>query len=143
MAIVLPSGRRLYYFKPFLKKKLIEYTDKKTGEVKTFESNQICYYGKAEGAKGWGVQYTHGGKLVENIVQAIARDVLVEGIKRALADGYRIPFHVHDEIITEVLEEDTERNLDRLRGHMTAPISWAPGLPLGAAGWEGYFYRKD
>ena len=143
MAIVLPSGRRLYYFKPFLKKKLIEYTDKKTGEIKTFESNQICYYGKAEGAKGWGVQYTHGGKLVENIVQAIARDVLVEGIKRALADGYRIPFHVHDEIITEVLEEDTERNLDRLRGHMTAPISWAPGLPLGAAGWEGYFYRKD
>lgn len=144
MAIKLPSGRRLYYFKPFLVKKTIEYTDKKTGEVKTFESQQICYYGKADSSqKGWGKQYTHGGKLVENIVQAIARDVLVEGIKRALADGFRIPFHVHDEIITEVLVEDEEHDLDRLRGHMTAPISWAKGLPLGAAGWEGFFYRKD
>lgn len=141
MAIKLPSGRRLYYFKPFLKPKKVEYTDKITGEVKTFDSVEILYYGK-DGNK-WGLQHTYGGKLVENIVQAIARDVLTEGLKKAHADGFRIPFHVHDEIITEVPIEDREHNLDRLRQHMTAPIAWAPGLPLGAAGWEGFFYRKD
>lgn len=143
MVIVLPSGRRLYYFKPFLKNKEVEYADKRTGEVKTFMSEQIMYYGKAEGANKWGVQYTHGGKLVENIVQAVARDILCEGLKRAIADDYVVPFHVHDEIITEVDIDDEERNLDRLIGHMSAPISWAPGIPLGAAGWEGMFYRKD
>ncbi|QJI52226.1 DNA polymerase I family A [Cronobacter phage JC01] len=141
MAIVLPSGRRLYYFKPFLKKKTVEYTDKHTGEIKTFESQEILYYGK-DGPK-WGLQHTYGGKLVENIVQAIARDVLAGGLKRAHEDGFGIPFHVHDEIITEVPVDDEERNLDRLRQHMTAPIPWAPGLPLGAAGWEGFHYRKD
>jgi len=142
MVIVLPSGRRLYYMKPYLVKKNVEYVDKRTGEVKTFESEQICYYGNLTGKK-WGVNYTHGGKLVENIVQAIARDVLLEGLKKAHADGFKIPFHVHDEIITEVDIDDEERNLDRLKAHMAAPIAWAPGLPLGAAGWEGYFYRKD
>jgi DNA polymerase bacteriophage-type len=141
MAIRLPSGRRLYYFKPFLKSKKVEYTDKKTGELKTFDSKQICYYGK-EG-KNWSVQYTHGGKLVENIVQAIARDVLANGLRHAHEDGFRIPMHVHDEIITEVPIEDEERNLERLKMHMTTPISWASGLPLGAAGWEGFWYRKD
>lgn len=142
MAILLPSGRRLYYLKPFLKKKAVEYVDKKTGEVKTFDSQQICYYGNTSNGK-WGLNYTHGGKLVENIVQAIARDVLLEGLKKAHADGFKIPFHVHDEIITEVDADDEERDVERLKAHMAAPISWAPGLPLGAAGWEGYFYRKD
>jgi DNA polymerase len=80
---------------------------------------------------------------VENIVQAIAREVLLEGLKKAHADGFKIPFHVHDEIITEVDIEDEERDLERLKSHMSAPIDWAPGLPLGAAGWEGFFYRKD
>lgn len=141
MAIVLPSGRRLYYFKPFLRKKIVEYTDEKTGEVKTFDSWQIHYYGKD--GKSWSVQYTHGGKLVENIVQAIARDVLVNGLRGAHDDGFRIPMHVHDEIITEVLIDDEERDLERLKSHMTAKIPWAPGLPLGAAGWEGFWYRKD
>lgn len=142
MVIVLPSGRRLYYLKPFLKKKTIEYADKRTGELKTFESDQICYYGNLTGGK-WGLNYTHGGKLVENIVQATARDVLLEGLKKAMDDGFTIPFHVHDEIITEVDIDDEERDLNRLMGHMAAKIDWAPGLPLGAAGWEGYFYRKD
>lgn len=141
MAIKLPSGRRLYYFKPFLVKKKIEYTDKRTGEVKTFDSKQICYYGKD--GQNWGKQYTHGGKLVENIVQAIARDVLANGLLHAHEDGFRIPMHVHDEIITEVPVEDEELNLERLKMHMTTPIDWAPGLPLGAAGWEGFWYRKD
>lgn len=142
MTIVLPSGRRLYYLKPFLKSKTVEYADKQTGEIKTFQSSQIHYYGKLDGKK-WGVQYTHGGKLVENLVQAIARDVLVEGLKRAHEDGFVIPFHVHDEIITEVDIDDEFHNLDRLRHLMTMPVEWAPDLPLGAAGWEGYFYRKD
>lgn len=141
MAIKLPSGRRLYYFKPFLKSKEIEYTDKKTGEVKTFQSKQIYYYGKD--GKKWGLQYTYGGKLVENIVQAIARDILSNGIRLAHADGFRIPMHVHDEIITEVPIDDHEHNLDRLKKLMTTPVAWAPGLPLGAAGWEGFWYRKD
>lgn len=142
MVIVLPSGRRLYYFKPFLKSKKVEYVDKKTGELKTFDSQQIHYYGNIEGGK-WGLQYTHGGKLVENIVQAIARDVLLEGLKKAHNHGFKIPFHVHDEIITEVDIDDEERNIELLKSLMVAKIQWAPGLPLGAAGWEGFFYRKD
>ncbi|QHJ72792.1 DNA polymerase I family A [Proteus phage P16-2532] len=80
--------------------------------------------------------------MIENIVQAIARDVLVNGMFNAEKMGFDIVFHVHDEIITEV-DEDDLLGLDDLIDCMAAPIPWAPGLPLGAAGWEGYFYRKD
>ncbi len=144
LSIELPSGRRLRYYKARMVTVEKEFVDKETGEVRKYNKRQLSYEGRAEGGKNkWGVQYTHGGKLVENIVQAIARDVLMEGLKLAHKDGFKIIFHVHDEIITEVPEEDQEHNLARLIKCMAAPIKWAPGLPLGAAGWEGYWYRKD
>lgn len=143
LCIKLPSGRRLYYFKPAIVEVEKEWTDKKTGEVRKYKKRQFRYEGKEQGKNKWGQQFSHGGKLVENIVQAIARDVLVEGLKKAVADGFVVPFHVHDEIITEVKIGDEVHTLDRLMEHMTAKLSWAPGLPLGAAGWEGFFYRKD
>lgn len=143
LSIELPSGRRLRYFKAAIREVEKEYVNKETGEVRKYKKRQLTYEGRMEGKNKWGMQYSHGGKLVENIVQAIARDVLMEGLKKAHADGFKIVFHVHDEIITEVPEEDQEHNLARLIKHMSAPLKWAPGLPLGAAGWEGYWYRKD
>lgn len=134
--IKLPSGRKLYYYRP----RLVTNTYKnRRGE--TYTRQEIMYEGKKDQG-GWGVQTTHGGKLIENIVQAIARDVLVNGMFNAEKMGFDIVFHVHDEIITEV-DEDDLLGLDDLIDCMAAPIPWAPGLPLGAAGWEGYFYRKD
>ena len=143
MSIELPSGRRLRYFKAAMREVEKEFTDKETGEIRKYTKRQLTYEGRAQGKNKWELQYSHGGKLVENIVQAIARDVLMEGLKKAHADGFKVVFHVHDEIITEVPEEDQEHNLARLIKHMSAPLKWAPGLPLGAAGWEGYWYRKD
>lgn len=143
MSIELPSGRRLRYFKPRIVNVTKEFVDKTTGEVREYTKAQLSYEGRETAKNSWGVQYSHGGKLIENIVQGIARDVLVAGMKAADADGFRIVFHVHDEIITEVPEEDTEHDLARLIHCMSLPIPWAPGLPLGAAGWEGYWYQKD
>ena len=86
-------------------------------------------------------QRTWGGTLVENLVQGIARDCLTESLLRLDAAGYRIPLHVHDEVVLEVpigvgsVEEVTEI--------MSQPIDWAPGLPLKAAGFECEFYQKD
>ncbi len=79
---------------------------------------------------------------MENIVQALARDVLAEGLKKAHKMGFKIVMHVHDEIVTEV-PEDSPLTVADLIGCMVAELPWAPGLPLGAAGWSGYFYRKD
>lgn len=143
LCILLPSGRRMYYFKPAIVEVEKEFTDKTTGEVRKYKKRQFRYEGKDQGKNKWGVQYSHGGKLIENIVQAVARDILVEGMKAAHAAGFLIAFHVHDEIVAEVPIDDTEHSLDRLISLMAAPIKWAPGLPLGAAGWEGFFYRKD
>lgn len=134
--IKLPSGRKLYYYKP----RIVTNTHKnRKGE--SYTRQEIMYDGKKDQG-GWGPQTTHGGKLVENIVQAIARDVLVNGMFLAEDIGFEIAFHVHDEIITEV-EDDDLLGVDDLIACMSAKIDWAPGLPLGAAGWEGYFYRKD
>ena len=85
----------------------------------------------------------HGPVIIHNCVQAIGRDVLALGMLRADNDGFDIVMHVHDEIITEAPIDDTYHTVERLIEHMSAPISWAPGLPLGAAGWEGLWYRKD
>lgn len=134
--IQLPSGRKLYYFRPRIA------TVKRTNtRGESYTRQEIQYEGKKDPG-GWGIQSTHGGKLVENIVQAIARDILVNGMFEAEAAGFEIVFHVHDEIVTEV-DEDNPLSVDDLVKCMTAPLTWADDIPLGAAGWEGYFYRKD
>ena len=90
--------------------------------------------------KVWKEIETYGGKLVENIVQAVARDCLVESIKRLHNKGYKIIFHVHDEIILEVSEDVTVEEIESI---MSEPIDWAEGLNLTAAGFEARFYKKD
>ncbi|MNW65528.1 hypothetical protein D3C74_439180 [compost metagenome] len=91
--------------------------------------------------KKWMSHRTYGGRLVENLVQAIARDCLAESMLRLDDAGYKTVMHVHDEVIADVpigwgsVEEMTEI--------MGQPIDWAPGLPLQAAGFECEFYQKD
>jgi len=84
---------------------------------------------------------TWGGTLVENLVQGIARDCLAESLLRLDAAGYTIALHVHDEIVTDM--PAGLGSLDEMIAVMSGSISWAPGLPLKAAGFECPFYQKD
>ena len=86
------------------------------------------------------MQETYGGKLTENIVQAIARDCLVETLKRCAAKGYKAVMHIHDEIVIEAEQTD---HLDDVNAIFAEPITWAPGLPLSGAGFESEYYMKD
>lgn len=139
----LPSGRNIYYLKPRIDKVWFHFTDKDTGEKKRVQKDQISYMGKMQTGNGWKRIASHGGKFIENIVQAVARDILREGLMRAKKFGFKIIGHVHDEIICEQLIGDERYTLDNLRACMIKAIRWATGMPLGAAGFEGLFYRKD
>ncbi|GAB4272097.1 DNA polymerase [Thermincola ferriacetica] len=126
--ITLPSGRKLYYPKPFLSQN-------------DFGKEALHYHGVDRGSKKWCVISTYGGKLVENVVQAIARDCLAESIIRLYQAGYRIVMHVHDEIVLEVPEAYAD--VSKVTEIMGQPIPWAPGLPLKAAGFVTRYYMKD
>lgn len=127
MTIRLPTGRKLYYPKPFLKEN-------------KFGKEAIHYYGVDQTTGKWGEQSTYGGKLTENIVQAIARDCLCEVIRRIYAKGWDLVFHVHDEVI---IDAPMDVHTDDLCALMDAPIDWAPGLLLKGAGFEADYYMKD
>lgn len=125
--VTLPSGRKIAYVKP------------RIGENK-FGGQNICYMG-LDTAKHWTELETWGGKLVENIVQAVARDCLAESLKRLEKAGYRTVFHVHDEVIIEAPEGFG--SLEKVTEIMSRSMPWAEGLPLNAAGFECEFYQKD
>lgn len=126
----LPGGRKLCYWSTRLK------MDPKDGR------EHIVYMGVNQETKRWGEAETYGGKLVENIVQATARDCLAVAMTRVSALGYKIVMHVHDEMIVDVPEEDAGA-LDAINACMAEPIEWAPGLPLKGDGYETKFYKKD
>lgn len=128
--IKLPSGRKLCYWNTRLK------TDTYTGK------ESIIYMGVNQETKQWGETETYGGKLVENIVQATARDCLAVAMTRVSAKGYNIVMHVHDEMIVDVPNEDTEAP-GIINGIMAQPIDWAEGLPLKGDTYETPFYKKD
>jgi DNA polymerase len=128
LTITLPSGRKLYYAKPFL-------------SPNQWGNDSIHYYGMNQTSKKWEVVDTYGGKLVENCVQAIARDCLAVNIERLEAAGFRIVFHVHDEVVIDIAKEKAD--LEAVCQIMSQPIPWAPGLPLKADGWVGDYYTKD
>ena len=128
--IKLPSGRKLCYWNTRLK------MDPRDGR------EHIVYMGVNQETKQWGETETYGGKLVENITQAIARDCLAISMQRVAALGYNIVMHVHDEMIVDVPIEDTDA-LERINACMGEPIPWAPGLPLRGDGYETPFYMKD
>lgn len=124
--IKLPSGRRLAYVRPQIR----------PGK---FGKDALSYEAYESGQ--WGRTETFGGKLVENIVQAIARDCLAEALLRVDAAGYKTVFHVHDEIVCDM--PVGEGSVEELSEIMSQPIDWAPGLPLAADGFECDYYMKD
>ncbi len=128
--IKLPGGRKLCYWNTRLK------LDPRDGR------EHIVYMGVNQETKQWGETETYGGKLVENIVQATARDCLAISMERIAALGYNIVMHVHDEIIVDCPLEDTDA-MERINACMAEPIPWAPGLPLRGDGYETPFYMKD
>lgn len=124
--IELPSKRRLAYIKPKIEQNTLGY-------------DAITYMGMNQNSKQWEIQETFGGKLVENIVQAVARDCLAESMKKIEERGYEINFHVHDEVIVNT----SKGTVKEITDIMSEPIEWAKGLPLKAEGYECEFYKKD
>lgn len=130
MTVSLPSGRKLYYVEPSV------------GENR-WGGPSITYMGVNDKNK-WGRIETYGGKLVENVVQAIARDCLAQAIEHLEAAGLPVVFHIHDEVVIDTAAFDTnDAMLDKVVKIMSTPIPWAEGLPLGADGWVGAFFKKD
>lgn len=127
LTVRLPSGRKLYYPKPFLAEN-------------QYGQEAIHYHAVNQQTRMWEVNSTYGGKLTENIVQAIARDCLAETLKRLHDRGLVVVFHVHDEVI---IDADNDLSVDEVCGIMAEPIEWAPGLILKGAGFEGKYYKKD
>lgn len=127
LTIRLPAGRKLFYPKPFLKEN-------------KFDRPAVHYYTVGQNTRKWEVDSTYGGKLTENIVQAIARDCLAETLRRIEAKGLQVVFHVHDEVIIDAPMEVT---VEEICGLMAEPIPWAPGLILKGAGFESNYYMKD
>ena len=127
LTVQLPSGRKLYYCRPFLKEN-------------QFGKTAIHYHTMGQQTRKWEVTSTYGGKMTENIVQAIARDCLTVTLERIAARGLQVVFHVHDEVIIDAPMETT---VDEICGLMAEPIPWAPGLVLKGAGFENDYYMKD
>lgn len=131
MTILLPSGRKLYYPSPEI-------------GVNRWGSPSVSYMGQNQTTKRWERVETYGGKLVENIVQAIARDCLAIAIENLEAQGLHVVFHIHDEVVIDTpawADEDTM--LDTVTKIMTKPIPWAQMLPLNADGWVDKYFKKD
>ena len=100
--------------------------------------------GMDQKTKRWKQIETYGGKLVENVVQAIARDALAGAIDRLEAAGLPVVFHIHDEVVVDIKPwADDDTMLATVCEIMRQPIPWAPDLPLNADGWVGKFFRKD
>ncbi|MBN6205564.1 DNA polymerase [Ralstonia pickettii] len=128
LTITLPSGRKLYYVKPFIAEN-------------DFGKDAIHYWGMNQTTRKFEKISTYGGKLVENVVQAIARDCLAVSLMRLELAGYQTVMHVHDEVVLDVPKEAAD--LERVYELMSAPIDWAPGLPLAADGFIADYYQKD
>ena len=121
----LPSGRYLSY-----------------RNMHITETGTILYEGLNQYTRKWELLDTYYGKLVENIVQAVARDVFMTGLRRAELSGYPVVLRVHDELVCEVPDEPGFTH-ERLAGMMATNPSWSTGLPLAAAGFEALRYRKE
>lgn len=127
LTVQLPSQRKLFYTRPTL-------TTNKWG------NDSIAYQGMNQKTKKFTTLETYGGKLTENIIQAIARDCLAVTMTRLEAAGYKIVFHVHDECIIDAPKGSALEDACAIMGQA---ISWAPGLLLRADGFKSEFYKKD
>ena len=124
----LPSGRCLSYVRPRI-------------GVNRWDGPSIIYEGMNQTTKRWEKQETYGGKLTENLVQAIARDLLAEKMLALNAAGYKIVLHVHDEVVCDM--PYGVGSIEDVNKIMGTPVKWAPGLPLKAESFESTFYKKD
>src|SRR5690606_25225294 len=126
LRVKLPSGRVLHYVRPRIEQ------DPKFG------TDVVTYEGYEQGR--WSRLKTYGGKITENLTQAVARDCLAEAILRLDAAGYDIAFHVHDEV---VIDAHPDTDPEAVAAIMSAPIEWAPDLPLAADAFVCDYYQKD
>jgi DNA polymerase len=124
LRIVLPSGRSLCYPSP------------------RADAGKISYMGVAQGSRKWERLSTYGGKLVENVTQAVARDVMAANMPTIERAGFRIVLTVHDEIVTEAPLDPAHDHL-ALSHLLATPPAWAQGMPLAASGFQADRYRKD
>lgn len=130
LVIKLPSGRELMYLQPRIGKN-------------RFNSDSIMFSGLTQETKQWGRIETYGGKLTENIVQAISRDLLMHAMQKLRDLHYDIVMHVHDEVIVEAPTEQSKFYLDKMGDIMGAEVPWAKGLPLNSDGYITEYYKKD
>lgn len=124
LTMSLPSGRKLYYADP-----------------RVTDDGHIHY--REQTNQGWQDSETYGGKLTENLTQAIGRDCLEFALDNLKQAGYRVVFHIHDEVVIERHTDTPEADLEEVRHIMSKPAPWAEGLPLNAEGWVGEFFTKD
>lgn len=124
MTMSLPSGRKLYYANPSVG-----------------DDGHIHYMEQTD--RGWQDSETYGGKLTENLTQAIGRDCLEFALDNLKVAGFKVVFHIHDEVVIERKTNDPEADLYEVRRIMSQPAPWAKGLPLNAEGWVGDFFTKD
>lgn len=135
MTVQLPSGRKLFYRGP-------RFTEKKIGRS-YMSSKVITYQGVVQETKQWGYIDTYGGKLTENIVQAIARDLLANSMMNLYKNGYLPVAHIHDECLVEVPKDGAEKYYENMVRIMSQAPNWASDLPLRADGYTTPFYLKD
>ena len=122
----LPSGRQLFYAKPRI-------------TLNDFGRDELTYEG-VDTKRHWSRISSYGPKIVENLIQAMCRDLLAEAMMRLDMAGYKIVMHVHDEVVIEAPKDADMEKVCRIMGETPA---WAPDLKLNAAGYECDFYQKD
>ena len=144
MRMRLPSGRYLHYLDARLESTVMPWKGKdEDGNEVEVRRDTLIYAGTNQKTKQWDVWVsTHGGKLFENLVQAIARDIL--GLKLLMFEERELPVvgHVHDEGIVLVEDDLLSRTFQEMVEIMSASVDWAPGLLLGADGYEDPYYHK-
>lgn len=128
MTIELPSGRKLFYPDPHIK-------------LNNFDREAVHF--KTQVNNAWVTESTYGGKLVENITQAVARDCLALTLMRLSGNGLPAIMHIHDEAVIEVPKDEASEYLDIVEKTFALPIPWAEGLVLTAAGFTNDYYMKD
>lgn len=138
MTIELPSGRKLFYPSARLGNRTIQ------GVNGDFDVQDISYFGQDQTTGKWVKLHTYGGKLTENIIQAISRDLLANAIFKVFDLGYNIVLHVHDEIAAEIPKDRKEEIvLQQMIDAMCTAPEWAANIPLRAAGYITDYYKKD
>ncbi len=131
LTIELPSHRKLCYVSPSI-------------GANRWGMESIVYYGINQDTKQWFPQETYGGKLVENIVQAVSRDALAWSLQNIKTEGYTdMVMTIHDEIVIEVPQQNADKHLENIQNIMSREIPWMKGLPLRVDGYVTPYYKKD